>query len=89
MSDQFLVGNGHTVNLWYMFLGYDQDVGRSLRINVVKGNGEVVFMDGPGGNLFRDDSAENAVPVVHGCPSGPEKLLKKQVRDPVWHAGPV
>ncbi len=89
MSDQFLVGNGHTVNLWYMFLRHDQDVGRSLRINIVKSNGEVVFMDGPGGYLLCDDSAKNAVLVVHRFPSGSEKLLKKQVRDPVWHAGPV
>jgi hypothetical protein len=45
-------------------LGDDQHVGRSLRVNVLKGNDLVVLIYLFGGNFTRDDLAEQA--ISHG-----------------------
>ena len=91
VADKVSVGFGHAVNIGNMFFGNDERVDRRLRVNVLEGGHEIVFVNDLGRDLFSDDPAEKAVWILaHFFPfSFSEKLLKKQLRSPVWQAGPV
>lgn len=52
-----------------MLLGNDQDVGRSLRMNVFKSENVLVFVNLFRGNFSANDSAEEAIRVHHNLDS--------------------
>ena len=92
MSDELPVGNGNGMNIYDMFFRDDQGMHRCLGIDVLKGNGIIVFVDNPRRDLFLYNFAKNTVRIrVHLLSPSRlgEKLLKKQHREPVWQAGPV
>lgn len=91
MADKVFVGFGHAVDIGNMFFGNDERVDRRLRVHVLEGGHEIVFVNDFGRDFFSDDSAENAARIRAHFLTSPvfEKLLKKQLRSPVWHAGPV
>jgi len=86
MSDQFPVGNSDGMNVRNMLFRDDQRMDRRLRIDIFKGDGKVVFMDDTRSDFLLNDPAKDAVRIKAHLllPSmTPEKLLKKQHRDPV------
>ena len=91
VADEVLVRLSHAVNIGNMSFRNDQGVDRRLRIHIFERQGELIFIHDFCRYRFIDDPAKNAIGVVaHGLASrGSAKLLKKQLRAPVWHAGPV
>lgn len=91
MADKVSVDFGHAVNIGNMFFWNDECVDGRLRVHVLEGGHEIIFVNDFGRDFFCDDPAENAARIgAHFFPSTfSEKLLKKQLRSPVWHAGPV
>lgn len=91
MADQVSVGFGHAMNVGNMFFWNDESVDGRLRVHILEGGHEIIFVNDFGRDFFRDDPAENAAWIgAHLLPpSFSEKLLKKQLRSPVWHADPV
>jgi len=85
MADKVSVGFRHAVNIGNMFFGNDECVDGRLRIHVLKGGHEIIFVNDFGRDFFCDDPAENAAWIgAHFSPSlFSEKLLKKQLRSPV------
>jgi hypothetical protein len=75
VTNKLPVGRRHTVYFGYVFPGYDQNVGRCLRIHVLERYGMFVLVKDPGGDSFSDDLAEDAVRIrAHSFPSS-AKLL--------------
>lgn len=91
MADKLPVSGGNAVDVSNMFLRYDKDMRRRLRIKILECESKFILMDDLRRNLLVDDLAEYAVRIeIHRVPPPVvEKLLKKQERAPVWHAGPV
>ncbi len=81
----------HAMDIVKVILGDDQDMDGRLRIDVLECNGCRILKYDGGGDLLLDDPAKKTalgICLVHLSPIF-EKLLKKQLRDPVWQAGPV
>src|SRR5512135_191977 len=90
MPYSFLVALLHTVNVSKVLLRNDKDMDRRLRIDVLKGKARLVLVDDLRRDLPSDDLAEEAIrTAAHHGSLFSEKLLKKQLRAPVWQAGPV
>ena len=91
MPDKLFIFFGHTVNFGNMLFGNNERMHGGLGIHVFKGGHEIVFVNDFGRDFFCNDLAENAVWILahYFLSSCSEKLLKKQLRSPVWHAGPV
>lgn len=91
MADKISVGFGHAVNIGNMLFWNDESVDGRLRVHVLEGGHEIIFVNDFGRDFFCDDPAENAAWIEAHFVLSPfsEKLLKKQLRSPVWHAGPV
>ncbi len=92
MADKFTVSFRHAVNLGYVPFGNDESMHGRLGVHVFECNDRLVLEHDPGWDFLIDDLAKNTVWIqTHDLfpSSEPEKLLKKQLRAPVWHAGPV
>lgn len=92
MADKLTVSFGHAVNFGDMFLGYDEGMDGGLGVRVLEGDHHFVLKDDLGRDFFIDDLAKDAIGVAaHDFFPSPEseKLRKKQLRAPVWQAGPV
>jgi hypothetical protein len=92
VADKFPVRLHHAVDLGYMPLGNNEHMHGRLGVRVLERDDCFVLEYDLGWNFFIDNFAENTVRIPdHDFFSSPEqeKLLKKQLRAPVWHAGPV
>jgi hypothetical protein len=91
MSDKFPLRKGDAVNAGDMLFRDKERMDRRLGIDVFKSEGKLVFINDLRRNFSFDDFAENTVWVQrHRFPQvSAEKLRKKQLRCPVWQAGPV
>ena len=91
MPDTLSVFLRNTVNIPNVLFRYNQDMSRCLWINILEGDGLLIFEDNLCRNVLFDDLAENAIGIaIHfEYPYSFAKLLKKQLLSPVWHAGPV
>jgi len=92
MANEFSVRLRHAVDLGNMSLGNNERMHGCLRVRVLERDDCFVLVDDLGGHFFIDNFAEDTIRIPdHDFFSSPEpeKLLKKQLRAPVWHAGPV
>ncbi len=86
VPDKLSVGVGHALNIGNVLFRNDQRVDRRLGIGVFEGGDRIVLVNDFRRDLFFDDLAEDAVRIAAHAfsPSGlPEKLLKKQLLEPV------
>ncbi len=92
MADKFAVRFRHAVNLGDMSLWNNERMHGCLWVHVFERDDRLVLKYDLGWDFFIDDLAENTIRIpAHDflSPVESEKLLKKQLRAPVWHAGPV
>ena len=64
-ADQFGVGSFGFFQSGKMFLGDDENVGGSLRVDIFEGEDVVVLENFLGGNFAADDAAEEAIGIGH------------------------
>ena len=86
MPDELFVALGHAVNIGDVLFGNDERMDGGLRVHVLEGRSERIFIYDFCRDLFFDDPAEEAVWIkAHDFFISPasEKLLKKQQREPV------
>lgn len=65
VADDFYVLGARRIDAGDVLLRNNQDMRRRLRIDVLEGEDDLIFVDLLGGNLSGDDSAEEAI-FVHG-----------------------
>ena len=86
VPDELTVRNSDRVNVCDMFFRHNERMNRRLRVEVLKGNRELILVHDLCGDLFLDDFAEQTVwdggHFFSPC-ALPAKLLKKQDRSPV------
>ncbi len=86
VPDKLPIGVGHALNIGNVLFRNNQRVNRRLGIDVFEGGDRIVLVNDFRGNFFFNDLAEDAVGIAAHAfsPSGPpEKLLKKQLLEPV------
>lgn len=71
VADEFFVAGLRLIERGYVLARYDEDVRRSLRVDVTKGYGPSVLEDLLSGNLARDDLAEEAALFGHEIQRSP------------------